>query len=239
MAKVLACPACEHKHPLDLLVGLESFVCKNCGRKLAVPPEANSPAQKVQKTREEPPEEVPIKEELPIEQVSVKDVASSQNDVVVLAHASLGLEEQKEKVVEPVARANASAGANADRSEDRKVAKSNQGQSILGSKKPSRGFFASLMDLSTLEIPLFARIAAWLFALPFGFFIVVLLPRFFKRGFHASDFVGVITNHGIGRYGIVVTLILLWSIATVFGILLFNLVFRRLFLQKRLANSNS
>ena len=73
------------------------------------------------------------------------------------------------------------------------------------------------------------------FALPFGFFLVVLLPRIFKRGFHASDFVGVITKQGIGRYGIVITLILIWSLATVLSIFLYNSLLRRFFLARKTA----
>lgn len=242
MAKVLACPACEHKHPLDLLVGLESFICKNCGRKLAVPPEANvstnSLDQEIQKDSELLVQETPIKEELSLESDYVAERVPDEKEVVVLAHASLGLDQQKLKVIDLAADVKTNITTNKNISVDEKASKSIQDQKVLKLTKSPSGFFSSLADLSTIEIPFFARIVAWLFALPFGFFVVVLLPRFFKRGFHASDFVGVITDQGIGRYGIVITLIVLWSIATVIGILLFNLAFRKLFLQKRTLRSH-
>ena len=42
MAKVLSCPDCGHKHKLDLLLGLDIFMCQSCGKKLAVPAEVSN-----------------------------------------------------------------------------------------------------------------------------------------------------------------------------------------------------
>lgn len=66
------------------------------------------------------------------------------------------------------------------------------------------------------------RILSWLLAFPTAFFIVVILPRLFGMGFHASDFVDVITMQGIGRYKIVVVLIFLWSITTVIFVSIYS-----------------
>jgi len=229
VAKVLACPACEHKHPLDLLVGLDSFVCKNCGRKLAVPNEVNEMAQDFQASRIDEEFENEIENEIApstIREDAKVDLEHDGGEIVVLARASLGITEEREKQLPPQALTQSSS------TEGSKVQK--QKESAKAPLKIS-GPLSEIIKLSKIPIPIFGKIAAWLFALPFGFFVVVLLPRFFQRGFHASDFVGVITKQGIGRYGIVVTLIFFWSVATVLGIFAFNLLFRRFFLLKKMA----
>ena len=182
MAKVLACPDCGHKHSLDLLGGLDSFVCKQCSRVLAVP------AQITQQRELEP---------------DSKD--NEDQDVVVLARASLDVEKNQ-------------------------VNQDKDNQENLKEIDPIEG-----LKVQPIPIPFLGQLLAWVFALPFGFFLVVLLPRIFKRGFHASDFVGVITKQGIGRYGIVITLILIWSLATVLSIFLYNSLLRRFFLARKTA----
>ena len=222
MAKVLACPACDHKHPLDLLVGLDSFVCQNCGRKLAVPNEVSAMAKKEHSQDFERASAPPV-----VEKETLSESISNPNDgeVVVLARASLGLTQDDLGATKPIVKSQG-IKPSSQKSEPKKV---------LKSPDKMGGVIGKIAELSAIPMPLLGKIVSWLFALPFGFFLVVLLPRFFKRGFHASDFVGVITQQGIGRYGIVITLILFWSIATVLGVFVFNLLFRKLFLLKKMA----
>lgn|GEM_PF-4817376 len=226
MAKVLACPACDHKHPLDLLVGLDSFVCKNCGRKLAIPNEASALSSKRIQEPEKPAPKVQIEQKPKPSEEPVKVVPTqSEDQIVVLARASLAVEEEPKNDIKPVPKSN----------EPKAFTRKAKTENEPKIQKAPSGLLGSLISLSAIPMPLFGKIAAWLFAIPFGFFIVVLLPRFFKKGFHASDFVDVITRQGIGRYSIVVTLIFFWSMATVIGVFIFNLAFRKLFLLKKIA----
>jgi hypothetical protein len=177
VAKVLACPACGNKHPLDLLVGLDSFQCRNCGKKLAVPSEVNK-----------------VPEVEASKSVSF-DQESKDEELRVVARSSLS----PLPVVAP---------ANKEQVRDSKPKVEQSKPSIIQSKSKTP-------TSNAFRLGAFSKILSWLIALPLAFFIVVIFPRLFGRGFHASDFVGVITNPGLGRYSIVVTLIFLWSIVTV------------------------
>lgn len=194
MAKVLACPACGNKHPLELLVGLDSFQCRNCGKKLAVPIEVN-------------------------EMFSPKQTADSES---VLVKSSVSADDQELKVV---------ARSTISQLEPVKVASSKEKDGVLESKQPEKSQTQprtaqtkpKAKVSSSMKLGAFSKLLSWFIALPLGFFVVVILPRLFGRGFHASDFVEVITNQGIGKYDIVVSLVFFWSIATVAFIPLINI----------------
>lgn len=82
---------------------------------------------------------------------------------------------------------------------------------------------------SSLPLNIVGKIVAWIMALPTAFFFVVIAPRLLGKGFHATDFVDVITMQGIGRYKIVVTLILAWSLVTVVFVLIYQEILKRIF----------
>lgn len=243
MAKVLACPACGNKHPLELLAGLDSFLCKNCGKKLAVPMEASaaiktvSAKPSIRTTQNSAPEKVDSPQNDKI--ISDHPDIDANEDVVVVARSSMPADVEVgsdaiSKVVAPQVVAKSSVT-------EAPVAEPKGEMESLAPKKNKIGdskvasYFKDLAGLSTIHIPFVGLIASWLVAIPAGFFIVVIMPRFFGYGFHASDFVGVITNQGISRYKIVVALIFLWSVSTVICVSLFNLLVRKLFLARKLA----
>lgn len=238
MAKVLACPSCGHKHSLDLLVGLDSFLCKNCDRKLAVPTQAIQTKKSVSEpvhasSRIATSDSVNVKPEakqakIPAEQApSVLNQNSSEpkQEVVVVARSSMNID--SEKIIEQIK-------PQSDSPELEVVAKSNENdpkavsydngaekstKPVLSKKQTFRSpsllnkiidSNASLMPLNTIW-----KIVVWLLAFPTGFFLVVIIPRMFGGGFRASYFVDVITTEGIGRYKIVLLLIVLWSLASV------------------------
>ena len=230
MAKVLACPACGNKHPLDLLIGLDSFLCTNCGKKLAVPNEAMSV---IKETVPPIPKVIDSKPAVALE-APERDEVFECEDVVVLAHSTITTTAPRNsKKAAPIEKTSGQAPKPENVNESNAQVKEEVQSNELPAK--STGLPGAIKDLSSIPIPLIGRVASWLFAIPFGFFMVVLLPRFFKKGFHASDFVGVITEPGIGRYAIVVTLIFLWSLATVVGVYLFNFLLRKFFLSKKVA----
>ena len=254
MAKVLACPACGNKHPLELLTGLESFLCKQCGKKLAVPSEAISVSRQDRKpgsngamppksTSE--PQTTNSKVRTEIEGIDVEEVGEIQ----IVARSSIpadvaGEFEAVSSQHSPEIVAKSSSIQN-EKIDNSKVIPDSNDPSSTNTKKKAipalaksgkvGGWIRSISNLQQIHIPLLGQSLSWLFAVPAGFFLVVLLPRFFGYGFHASDFVGVITHQGIGRYKIVVALVFLWSLSTVICVSLFNSLIRKLFLAKKLA----
>jgi hypothetical protein len=240
MAKVLACPNCGHKHPLELLVGLDTFVCQECGRTLAVPLEV-SQLQTQQPSQTEPPEPQlePDPKQEPVA-VSIdgsaiapleEPIAQSDEPIRVVARSSLNIEA-------PVATAPAVVTVQPERqtvtNEPANEPVSEPAKKPVSEPAAARGG-KSHTKIPSLPVPFLGQVLSWILALPVGFFIVVLLPRFFGFGFHASDFVDVITTSGLGRYKIVVALIVLWSIATVACVSLFNGAVRRLLRLRKIA----
>lgn len=254
MAKVLACPACGNKHPLELLSGLESFLCKQCGKKLAVPSEAISaccpnqmresngvssrePISDLEKTNVKPGPKVEGKDSLEAGEIQIvarscipsdpsgdfEGVSSANAQEIVANSTSI----QNQNIVDEKTLPDSNRLSSAD--ERKRFIPSSFQSGKIGN------WFKGIADLQKIHIPILGQSLSWLLAVPAGFFIVVLLPRFFGYGFHASDFVGVITHQGIGRYKIVVALIFLWSATTAICVSLFNSIIRKLFLAKKLA----
>lgn len=229
MAKVLACPACGYKHPLDLLVGLDTFMCKECGKKLAVPGEAAQFTKSKTKVTV-PPQ--PKAESSPSKSLSPTgaspEVISPRGDeeIMVVARASMVVDSPE--AITPVAHKTLDLS-----SEDSPLVDSAQSASAPQKSLPVQKPQNTTSPVHSIKsVPIFGSLVEWLVAIPAGFLIVVILPRLFGFGFHASDFVDVITTQGIGRYSIVIELIVFWSIATVACVSLMNVVLRK-FLDSR------
>ncbi len=157
--------------------------------------------------------------ENPVSDVLVKSEHNSGDGVLVVARSSMVVEAELETVSEtsPVSDAPVSPTPSiAARSSEADA----QTKKVLA---PSH---------SIKSVPIFGSLIEWIIAIPAGFFIVVIIPRLFGFGFHASDFVDVITTQGLGRYTIVIQLVLFWSIATVVCVSALNIVLRK-FLDAR------
>ena len=213
MAKVLACPSCGYKHPLGQLASLETFVCEQCGKKLAVPIEAEV--------------FVPSRAVVP---ETVSEIVSSSSshakhdqsinvtefdDVTVIARSSL-------PTIPTISQFDPAVHANSE-------------QILLNKKDSSDSPVPPTQSTSSLErklphfhLPFISHVLVWLISIPAGFVLVVLVPRFLGFGFHASDFVDVITTQSLGRYEIVITLIVLWSFATVICVSFSNGLIRKI-----------
>ena len=209
MAKVLACPSCGHKHSLDQMMVVNDFSCKECGKTLVVPEAAkefmaNNLAEELEENKE----------------------------IVVVAHSSLSHESPAIKT--PIADIeNASiqvvgksgtliSDTSTDEDPEERKSEEAKSQNIA-----ARGLSSFQHPISSM-----GKTISWLVAIPAGFIIVVIVPRLLGFGFHASDFVGVITMPGLSRFKIVFTLIFLWSIATVLCIPVVQGLWRRVFRRK-------
>ena len=241
MAKVLACPACGNKHPLDLLVGLDSFLCKECGKKLAVPNEAMVALAKQPKKVKVPDVEEKFDSAISASKIDTPNKTDNRDEIknqksdeiVIVARASMAADVAN---VEKLTKSASSMEAEAV--SPKVVAKSQVEETPQNSTAPNSkkdGQVKQPTKMPQLRVPFLTQLIEWAIAIPAGFFLVVLLPRIFGYGFHASDFVGVITNQGLGRYKIVLTLILLWSVASVACLFLFNAVVNKFFFAKKLA----
>lgn len=191
-------------------------MCKECGKTLAVPNEAMHLTKPKPKPKPKPAPQEKIK---PIvDPVALPNEGEHDGEVLVVARASMPavLEEDvphddPKTSVQPAEQPLAPA------------AQQKKSDPQPQTKSPSH---------SIASVPIFGRMIEWVIAIPVGFFVVVILPRLFGFGFHASDFVDVITTQGIGRYGVVFKLILFWSIATVICVSIFNILIRK-FLDAR------
>ena len=214
MAKVLACPSCGYKHPLDQLAGLETFACEQCGKKLAVPLEATVL--------------VPSRGVVP---QSVPDIVSSSNSQTKL-DLSIDVNESDDVIV--VARSSLSTSptiAQFDPTAQEKLKQkiSNKNDNLPDSPVlPTQSTSSPERKLPHFHLPFISHVLVWLISIPAGFVLVVLVPRFLGFGFHASDFVDVITTQSLGRYEIVITLIVLWSFATVICVSFSNGLIRKI-----------
>ncbi len=229
MAKVLACPSCGHKHRLDLLVGLDTFVCSNCDRKLAVPQEANS-------VSEVPQHSGNVES---VQKIEVVARSTSENVDSELDNSKESTEFQEARVV-----AKASEGdrkfTHISESADQPVAQSVAKSTDHGIKPKSQTFkkpsFFEKFAEGNSGLPVLGnigKIVAWILAVPTAFFIVVIVPRFFGTGFRASYFLNVITQQGLGRFRIVILLIVLWSVVSVACLYVYMNLMQR-FLRSRL-----
>lgn len=198
----MACPSCGHKHSLDLLLGLDSFLCKECGRKLAVPPEAA-------KLNQEPANKL-----------------IDPGEVVVVARSSINIDsDQIVREVKPnvdsdqpqiVSRSNESVTPDPEDIQ----------KPLLKPKKTfqSPSFWRRLQESNFGLEPLSPiwRLFAWALAIPTGFLIVVIIPRSFGGGFRASQFLDIITTQGLSRYRILVLLVVLWSSVSVLSLYIYR-----------------
>lgn len=260
MAKVLACPSCGHKHPLDLLVGLDSFVCQQCGKKLAVPLEASGLAPNIVPRPAKPtPVATSTLAPAPLTQ-PVENVSINSREITVVARSSMNVDAATTAPVvtaaastapvsaattsnalpgtEPVApstipeRVGVPDASTSVRSNDGSGSESAGARTKI---KNTSSNFLDKLSVPGLHIPFLGRLLSWAIALPVGFIIVVIIPRIFGYGFHASSFVDVITTSGIGRYKIVVALIFLWSLATVLCVSMCNGVIRKFLRARKVA----
>ncbi|MFN8016406.1 MAG: hypothetical protein U0R17_07375 [Acidimicrobiia bacterium] len=195
MAKVLACPSCGRKHPLELLVGLDSFVCNGCNKTLAVPSEAS-------------------------EINKVEQKSSVHEDIQVIAHSTMN-QSQLDEAKPAQSKISDASPVDTETVEQKAPEASKQPKNNLNVPKVPVGIFSSVF--------------IWAVSILGGFVFVVIFPRIIGYGFHASDFLGVITNQGISRYKIVMALILLWSFASVVFVYALSFLFKKLFLVKKLA----
>ena len=206
MAKVLSCPDCGHKHKLDLLLGLDFFMCQSCGKKLAVPAEVSNVNQESPK-KEKVISVVASSTLSPDAGVTVIPVTPSSNnfkDDILPEHLPKGeIDSIKPNEIKP----------NVDPS---------QGMECGKHLHLPHGHIAQM------GFSVFVKLIIWGLSIGIGFICIVIVPRLFGLGFHAIDFVDVITQNGILKYKVVVYLIFLWSIATALFVGIFNYLFIKL-----------
>ena len=197
MAKVLSCPECGHKHRLDLLAGLDFFMCQNCNKKLAVPEQAHELA--VKKEVEKPVLAV----------VASSTLSPSAPNSNLSPEVSDEIDE--EVVATPI---------------NEKSTPSVSPQPIA--KPEHKHMHVPHGHIAHLGFSLYTKLIIWALSIGLGFICVVVIPRIFGLGFHAIDFVDVITQTGIGKYKVVVYLVLLWSITTACFVGALNYLFNKL-----------
>lgn len=196
MAKVLSCPDCGHKHRLDLLAGLDFFMCQNCNKKLAVPEQAHELATKV----EAPVLAIVASSTLsPSAPISSAPSSEPEVDEEVVATPI----KEKDEVIAPAA-------------------------TPVSKAKPEHRMHVPHGTIAHLGFSLFTKLLIWALSIGLGFICVVIIPRVFGLGFHAIDFVDVITQTGIGKYKVVVYLVVLWSLTTAIFVGALNYLFNKL-----------
>lgn len=197
MAKVLSCPECGHKHRLDLLAGLDFFMCQNCNKKLAVPERAHELA--IKKEAEKPVLAVVASSTLSPSAPISESSSASQDDF------------EEEVVATPINEKSAPVA-----------------EPLPTSKPEHKHMHVPHGHIAHLGFSLFTKLIIWALSIGLGFICVVVIPRVFGLGFHAIDFVDVITQTGIGKYKVVVYLVVLWSISTACFVGALNYLFNRL-----------
>lgn len=175
-------------------------MCQNCNKKLGVPQEAHQQVVKVES-------EQPVLAIVASSSLSPSAPAASATSSVI--------EDEVEMVAKPVE----SDDEILSPEPEIEAAKSNEEHKHM---HVPHGHFAHL------GFSLFTKLVIWTLSVGFGFTCVVVLPRVFGLGFHAIDFVDVITQTGIGKYKVVVYLVVLWSLATACFVGVFNYVFNKL-----------
>lgn len=221
MAKVLACPSCGHKHSLEDIDSSDEFDCQECAKTLSVPENAK--------------------------QYMKNDVIAKRIEEELVEEPEISKHEDQQAIV-VVARSSLE-GRPVDQSEPETL--SEEGMQVVGksgslkesqpiSSQPTSSAKSTLPTKSSERTPslkhpisLMGKVITWLIAVPAGFIAVVIAPRILGFGFHASDFVGVITTQGFGRFKIVFLLILLWSIATCLALPVLQIIWQRLFRSRR------
>ena len=190
MAKVLSCPDCGHKHRLDLLAGLDFFMCQNCNKKLAVPAEASNLL-----------EDKKVLAIVATSTLSEKQTPVATNNLVTPINAqtvntNLPMDDEIiEASVEP--------------------AHSLEVDAVTAiPEHKHKHLHVPHGHIAHIGFSVFVRSAIWIFAIGSGFLTVVIIPRLLGVGFHAIDFVDVITQTGIMKYKIVIYLVTLWALAT-------------------------
>lgn len=73
MAKVLQCPQCGHRHPLDRIPDAPTFACANCGRALKVPAPVRAAVSSAAVPRAAAPEAAPAPAPEPRQRPSAPD----------------------------------------------------------------------------------------------------------------------------------------------------------------------
>jgi hypothetical protein len=189
VAKVLSCPDCGQKHKLDLLVGLDFFMCNNCGKKLAVPLEVSKLVENV-------------KEEKVL--AVVASATLSENQHIASEQIAYKLDSNHSKLSK---RNNDEVPVSKEEIPDE--------ASVNKSVKPKHEhLYLPHGHFAQIGFSFFIKTIIWVLSIGAGFFTIVILPRLFGYGFHAIDFVDVITQNGILKYRVVVYLVTLWSLAT-------------------------
>lgn len=188
MAKVLSCPNCGHKHGLDLLVGLDFFLCKECGKKLAVPQEVTN---LVESKKEERVLAI-------VASATLSEISKFDNSKIEIQSAEKTHSVNNSK-------------------EDTTNNKESEKQ-----KPKHEHMHLPHGHIAQIGFSVFLKTVIWIMSIGAGFLCVVIIPRLFGFGFHAIDFVDVITQNGILKYKVVVYLVTLWSIATALFVGIFN-----------------
>jgi hypothetical protein len=200
MAKVLSCPDCGHKHQLDLLAGLDYFMCKSCGKKLAVPVAA----------------------------IEVKKENDDKKVLTVVASSTLNEHNKgdvkKKSVVSKLEKIDDTQKSS---SSDVKNESTDGKENLSPRVEDKQHVHLPNGHIAKIGFSLITKLIIWGLSIGLGFLLVVIIPRLFGFGFHAIDFVDVITQHGILKYKVVVYLVVLWSLTTAIAVGLFNSIFNK------------
>lgn len=268
MAKVLACPSCGNKHPIDLLVGLDTFSCTGCGKTLAVPIQATDinvvkkvSSNSIAISTDQVEEKVDAVSEIESKQ-EIFERLDNDDNLVVVARSTIGsnlaakppssatkVSETKKSIetIDPGLEHGSKpsdtppdvdkpiiVGVSRESDDDKSQAVSKKAP-ITPSNRNTEPKTENKHHVSDMALPFMGQMISWAISIPVAFLIVVIIPRLFGYGFHASDFVGVITNQGLGKYTVVISLILLWSMVTVACVFGCNIILKKVFHARRLA----